>query len=105
MLIYPIPIIMNQEQILSQLYDQSPIYFKHENNEIDLNLEIGETELDFSYVDDENFDIYISSSKIIKNYKKMVNASDINVNKKRIQPLTKIKLGANKPTNILFIIK
>ena len=76
---------MNQEQILSQLYANSPIYFKHTNGDnvdIDLNLEIDEKELEFNYVEDENFEIYISSSKIIKNHKKMVNTSDIHVNTK-----------------------
>jgi hypothetical protein len=89
---------MNRDQILSQLYENSPIYFKHENVDIDLNLEIDENELEISYVDDENFDIYISSSKIIKNYKKMVNSSDINVNNK-----IQIKYNIKKISNMSCI--
>jgi uncharacterized protein (DUF1330 family) len=71
---------MNQQQILSQLYDNSPIYFKHENCEgNDLNLEIDLKELELSYVDDNDFHMYIGSTNLIKNNKKMAMTSDIDI--------------------------
>lgn len=70
---------MNNTQILSQLYMFSPIYFINENGDCsDLNLEISEKNITLSYVDDIFYN-YISDCKIIKNDKKILDVSDIDI--------------------------
>ena len=96
MLIYRITIIMNQDQILNLLYDNSPIYFRHENGINDLNLEIDEKETYLNFVDEEDQEIYINSSKIVKNTKYIIDSSDIDINKK-IQIRYNIKKYSSVP--------
>jgi hypothetical protein len=100
MLIYRITIIMNQDQILNLLYDNSPIYFRHENGINDLNLEIDEKETYLNFVDEEDNEIYINSSKIVKNTKYIIDSSDIDINKK-----IQIRYNIKKYSSVPCLIK